>query len=116
MHRLIIFFGLLGDYLRIRLWADRLCHTDLMRLAIPIVTDNRRNDFIMGKHYAPSRSADWVLKEMAVHNLAYNVTITSKHAKWDSGKRSVLAGGQKKCTPSDRMGGRPIGRCKFLVY
>ena len=33
----------------------------------------------------------WMLQELAVHSLATNTTIVSKHTKGDSGKRSIWA-------------------------
>ena len=93
LRRLISFFEIMGNCAGVGLWTpDRLCNTDLARLAIPIATDNRGNYLILGKLYAMFRSCDWLLREMDVRNLTNSVAITSKHARGDSGTRSVLEG------------------------
>ena len=74
LHRLIIPFGLLGTYVRVGLCApDRLCNTDIPRLAIPIVTANLGNGCILRKHYADSRPASWMLQDVDARNLTKNI-------------------------------------------
>ena len=91
-HRLISFFELLGAYIGVRLWTPSLlCNNDLVWSAIPIVTDNIGDDFILRKHYAADSPASWMLRELAPHSLTNNTTIVSKHTKGDSGKLDIWA-------------------------
>ena len=92
--RRISFFELLGAYIGVRLWAPkRLGKQDLLWIAIPIVTGNLGNDFILRKHYAKTRPTSWMLQELAVHSLTTNTAIISKHMEGDSANWSIWAGG-----------------------
>ena len=80
--RIISFFELLGRYIGVRLWApNSLCNKVLLWIAIPIVTDNLGNDFILRKHYTTTRPTSWMLQELAAHSLTTNTTIVAKHMK-----------------------------------
>ena len=88
--RLISFFELLGAYIGVRLWTPgRQGNKDLIWLAIPTVTDNLGNDFMLSKHYTTERPTSWMLQESAAHSLAANTTIVAKHMKGDSAKWSI---------------------------
>ena len=95
-HRLISFFGLLGTYVGIRLWApSRIGNNDLTWLEIPTVAENIGNDSTVRKLYTSSMPKSGMLLDLAVHSLTTNTTIVSKHMKRWLGK-VVYLGGQTK--------------------
>ena len=79
---LISFFELLGAYIEVILRnPNRLCNNDLLWIAIPIVADNLRGDFIHRKHYATAIPTSWMLRELEARNLTNNLAIAPKRLK-----------------------------------
>ena len=109
MRRRISFFELLGEYAGVRLRSPiRSCNTDRIWLEMPTRTGSQGNDYILKKNYKTSRPTSWMLQELAVHNLANNITLMSKRCKAAAGK-CPLCSDKAGSNPSIVLGG-PKGR------
>ena len=107
LRRIISFFELPGTCAGFRSRAPiRPCNTDLIWRAIPIVTDNQGDDYILNRNYTAHRPISWMLQELDFHNLTNNIAIMSGHRNGDSALWSLSAGKAIRYPPIDHGGAK----------